>query len=78
MMAQGVREGVFGFFIALLVFVHTGSEMKLGNFSLLTSAAALISFMLAGRWLRPEYRPKALLIGAVMLVLIIFPFFLEG
>ncbi|MGG1599951.1 MFS transporter [Paenibacillus naphthalenovorans] len=75
LMAQGVREGVFGFFIALLVFVHTGSEMKLGNFSLLTSAAALISFMLAGRWLRPEYRPKALLIGAVMLVLIIFPFF---
>lgn len=75
LMAQGIREGVFVFMIALLVYVHTGSEMKLGNFSLLTSAAALISFMIAGRLLRPEYRPKAILIGAVMLVLIILPFF---
>ncbi|MBP1156815.1 MULTISPECIES: MFS transporter [unclassified Paenibacillus] len=75
LMAQGIREGVFVFMITLLVYVHTGSEMKLGNFSLLTSAAALISFMIAGRLLRPEYRPKAILIGAVMLVLIILPFF---
>lgn len=75
LMAQGTREGVFGFVIALLVYVHTGSEMKLGNFSLLTSAAALISFLAAGRLLRPQYRPKAILIGSVMMVLIIVPFF---
>ncbi|AEI45324.1 MFS transporter [Paenibacillus mucilaginosus] len=75
LMAQGAREGVFGFMIALLVFVHTGSEMSLGNFSLVTSAVALLSFLVAGRLLKPGSRRKAMLIGAAMLVLIILPFF---
>ncbi|WP_407945752.1 MFS transporter [Paenibacillus puerhi] len=75
LMAQGVREGVFGFMIGLLVYVHTGSEMKLGNFALISSAVALVCFMLAGRFLKPRYRPKAMLIGVVMLVAIILPFF---
>ncbi|CAG7633382.1 MFS transporter [Paenibacillus allorhizosphaerae] len=75
LMAQGFREGVFGFMIGLLVYVHTGSEMSLGNFALITSAVALISFMVAGRLLKPRYRRAAMLVGAVMLVLIILPFF---
>ncbi|WP_426455160.1 MFS transporter [Paenibacillus sp. S-38] len=75
LMAQGAREGVFGFMIALLVFVHTGSEMSLGNFSLVTSAVSLLSFLAAGRLLKPGSRRTAMLIGAVMLVLIILPFF---
>ncbi|MEK8127029.1 MFS transporter [Paenibacillus filicis] len=73
--AQGVREGVFGFMIGLLVYVHTGNEMKLGNFALISSAVALVSFMLAGKYLKPEYRGKAMLLGVVMLVAIILPFF---
>lgn len=75
LIAQGMREGVFGFMIALLVFVHTGNEMKLGNFSLITSAVALVSFMITGRLLKPGYRKGAMLIGAVMMVLVILPFF---
>ncbi len=75
LMAQGVREGVFGFMIGLLVYVHTGSEMSLGNFSLVTSAVALLSFLVAGRLLKPWFRGKAMLLGAVMLVLVILPFF---
>ncbi|CAG7613995.1 hypothetical protein PAESOLCIP111_01666 [Paenibacillus solanacearum] len=75
LMAQGFREGVFGFMIGLLVYVHTGSEMSLGNFALITSAVALLSFMVAGRLLKPRYRKVAMLIGVVMLVLIILPFF---
>ncbi|SDC00370.1 MFS transporter, YQGE family, putative transporter [Paenibacillus sp. UNCCL117] len=75
LMAQGMREGVFGFMIGLLVYVHTGNEMKLGNFALISSAVALVCFMLAGRLLKPQYRRKAMLIGVVMLVAIILPFF---
>ncbi|GAA4837329.1 MFS transporter [Paenibacillus vulneris] len=75
LVAQGAREGVFGFMIGLLVYVHTGNEMKLGNFALITSAVSLVSFMITGRLLKPKYRKKAMLIGAVMIVLVILPFF---
>ncbi|MDF2960098.1 MAG: transporter [Paenibacillus sp.] len=75
LVAQGVREGVFGFMIALLVYVHTGNEMQLGNFSLVTSAVALISFMLVGRLLKRKHRKAAMLLGAVMIVLVVVPFF---
>ncbi|MFE5318619.1 MFS transporter [Paenibacillus sp. NPDC056579] len=75
LVAQGVREGVFGFMIGLLVFVHTGNEMKLGNFSLITSAVSLVSFMIAGRLLKPKYRRGAMLIGAIAMVAVILPFF---
>ncbi|MDQ1910216.1 MFS transporter [Paenibacillus sp. GD4] len=75
LVAQGVREGVFGFMIALLVYVHTGSEMSLGNFSLITSAVALISFMIIGRVLKPQHRKVAMLIGSAAMVIVILPFF---
>lgn len=75
LMAQGVREGVFGFMIALLVYVQTGNESKLGSFSLITSAVSLLSFMITGRLLKPRHRKAAMLIGACALVLMIVPFF---
>jgi YQGE family putative transporter len=73
--AQGVREGVFGFMIALLVYVHTGNEMKLGTFSLVTSSVGLFSFMFTGHFLKRKHRKQAMFWGALMIVLIIFPFF---
>jgi YQGE family putative transporter len=73
--AQGVREGVFGFMIALLVYVNTGSELVLGKFALITSGLALISFMVTGRLLKHEHRGTAMGIGALMIVLVIVPFF---
>jgi YQGE family putative transporter len=75
LVAQGMREGVFGFMIALLVYVHTDSEMMLGNFSLATSGVALISFLVAGRLLKYRHRRIAMGIGALMMVLVILPFF---
>lgn len=61
--------------IALLVYVHTGAEMSLGNFSLITSAVALISFMIIGRVLKPQDRKVAMLIGSAAMVIVILPFF---
>ncbi|MDF2924240.1 MAG: transporter [Paenibacillaceae bacterium] len=75
MMAQGVREGVFGFLIALLVYISTGNEMKLGNFSLVTSAVAFISFYGVGRLLKPKLRKWGMLAGVAGMILVIVPFF---
>lgn len=73
--AQGAREGVFLFVIGLLVYIATNDEQKLGNFSLITSGVALVSFWLIGKWLRPQYRSTTMLIGTVIMTLIILPLF---
>ncbi|MFD2613701.1 MFS transporter [Paenibacillus gansuensis] len=73
--AQGVREGVFGFIIGLLVYIATKKEMQLGNFTLITSAVAFVSFLAVGKWLRVRHRYAAMLIGAVMISAVILPFF---
>lgn len=75
MIAQGAREGVFGFLIGLLVYIATGNEMRLGNYALITSAVGLLSFTVAGRLLKPKYRKWAMLCGVVFMVLVILPFF---
>jgi YQGE family putative transporter len=75
LIAQGIREGVFGFLIALLVYSSTGSEMMLGNFSLITSGISLISFMVAGRMLKHKNRAAAMGWGALMMALVIIPMF---
>ncbi|WP_248930184.1 MFS transporter [Paenibacillus hamazuiensis] len=75
LVAQGMREGVFGFMIALMVYIATGTEMKIGNFSLITSAVALFSFMIVGRLLKPSHRKWAMFAGAFVMVAVIVPFF---
>lgn len=75
MLAQGVREGVFAFMIALLVYVSTGNEMQLGNFSLATSAVGLVSYYLVGKLLKPACRNRGMLVGVLMMIGVIFPFF---
>lgn len=71
--AQGFREGLFGFIIGLLVYIATKNELHVGNYSLITSAVALISFYLAGKYLRPKNRNLSMLIGAFAITLVILP-----
>ncbi|QOS77823.1 MFS transporter [Paenibacillus sp. JNUCC31] len=71
--AQGAREGVFAFLIALLVYVATEQEYKLGQFSLITSAVALVSYWAAGKWFQPQYRSKGMFIGALLLFVVLIP-----
>ncbi|ANE49121.1 MFS transporter [Paenibacillus swuensis] len=73
--AQGIREGVFGFIIGLLVYIATKKELQLGNFTLITSAVAFVSFLLLGRWLKRRYRGPAMLLGTVMMSAVILPLF---
>lgn len=75
LVAQGLREGVFGFMIGLMVYIYTASEAGLGNFVLITSSVAFVSYWAAGKWLKPRYRRAAMLVGAVVIVAVILPFF---
>jgi YQGE family putative transporter len=72
----GLREGVFMFLIGLLVFLATGSEMRLGEFLLLQGALSFVAFYLAGRWSN-KFRSRLFTIGvigmSVAAVLFLFP-----
>jgi len=73
--AQGLRESVFGVMVGLLVYIQTGSELKLGNFALITSTVAFISFYAAGKWLKPAWRRGGMLIGTIAMTAVILPLF---
>jgi YQGE family putative transporter len=73
--AQGLRESVFGVMIGLLVYIQTGSEMQLGNFALITSLVAFVSFYAVGRWLKPRWRKAGMLVGTLAMTAVIVPFF---
>lgn len=75
LVAQGLREGMFAFIIGLLVYISTQSEMQLGNFSLITSAVGLFSFLVAGKVLKPHRRRSGMFVGAIMITVVITVFF---
>lgn len=75
LMIQGVRESVFGMMIGLLVYIQTGSEMLLGNYTLIASAVSFVSFFAVGRWLKPAWRSWGMLAGAVVMTSVILLFF---
>lgn len=73
--AQGVREGVFAFIIGVLIYVATKAEAKVGNYWLITSAVGIASYWLFGRLMNKRNRSVAMLIGVVLMVAAILPFF---
>lgn len=73
--AQGLRESVFGVMIGLLVYIQTGSELKLGNYVLITSAVAFVSFFAAGKWLKPRWRRTGMLFGSILITAVILALF---
>lgn len=72
---QGIRDSVFMFLVGLTVYVATHTEQKVGNYALITSAVALVSFWLTGRFLKMNRRSGAMLIGVIMLSAVITPLF---
>ncbi len=72
---QGLREGVFGFVIGLLVYIATKSEMTLGNYWLITSAVGLGSYYIVGKWLKPHYRKWGMFCGALVMSAVVSLFF---
>ncbi|MBO8171171.1 MAG: MFS transporter [Bacillaceae bacterium] len=74
---QGAREGLITFFLGLLIYIVTTSEMVLGAYTFAISLFGLISFYYVGKWMSKEKREKALLIGALMMTLTVLPLFLK-
>lgn len=74
-MTQGVRDGVFMFLVGLTVYMATRNEQKLGNYALITSFVALVSFWLIGRTMRTNRRSGAMLAGVLLLSAVIVPLF---
>lgn len=64
-MVYGLREGVFIFLIGLLMYVTTGSEMRLGEFLFLQGFLSFVSYFAVSRWTTPKRRPTVMGIGAV-------------
>jgi YQGE family putative transporter len=75
LVAQGTREGVFGFLIGLMVYIATRNELQLGNFALITSAVSLVAFYAAGKLIKPGRRSIPMLLGALAMTFIILLFF---
>jgi YQGE family putative transporter len=75
LVAQGFREGVFGFMIGIMVYITTASEARLGSFVLITSSVSLVSFWATGKFMKPRYRNRSMLIGAWVMTIVILPFF---
>jgi YQGE family putative transporter len=75
MVAQGAREGVFAFLIGLFVYNATQNEMKLGTYNLITSGVALVTYFFIGKFLKPEWRKRSMMIGTIMLSIVILPLF---
>ena len=70
--AQGFREGTFMFVISIFVFIQTGSELALGNYTLLHSVIASAGYFLAARRIKPSMRMKSILAGGILLYISVF------
>jgi YQGE family putative transporter len=75
LVGQGLREGVFGFMIGLLIYIVTQSELQLGNYALVTSALSGLAYYLAGKWMKPTRRAQLMLVGVIAIVIVILPLF---
>lgn len=69
---QGLREGTFVFVIVVWVYIATNSELAIGTYGLVASAVSFVTYYLVGRFIKPYFRKKAILIGGIGLYLAIF------
>ncbi|WNF37757.1 MFS transporter [Bacillaceae bacterium IKA-2] len=69
---QGLREGTFVFVIVVWVYITTNSELAIGTYGLVASAVSFVTYYLVGRFIKPDFRKKAIMIGGIILYLAIF------
>ncbi len=67
--AQGMREGLFIFIIAIWVYVESNSEFALGIFNLLFSFSSFISYFFISKLIKQSNRKIMILIGGLLLYL---------
>ncbi|MCT1903905.1 MFS transporter [Oceanobacillus sojae] len=69
---QGLREGIYGFYITIWIFLVTNSELVLGVFNLFLSGLSIVFYFVALKWIKPYLRKKAILFGGILLFASIF------
>jgi len=69
---QGLREGTFVFVIVVWVYITTNSELAIGTYGLVASAVSFVTYYLVGRFIKPQFRKKAILLGGIVLYGAIF------
>ncbi|OIJ16105.1 hypothetical protein BKP35_03745 [Anaerobacillus arseniciselenatis] len=69
---QGLREGTFVFVIVVWVYIATNSELAIGTYGLVASAVSFVTYYIVGRFIKPHFRKKAILLGGIGLYLAIF------
>ena len=62
----GLREGLFAFYIGLLVYLVTGTEEGLGEYGLWTGFLSLIAFYVAGRTAHGERQGRIMMQGSAV------------
>lgn len=71
---EGMREGVFVFFAAILVFMATGSEWALGKFTAWTALLSTLSFYAVGKWMRVNWYNESMMISSILSTAVISVF----
>ncbi|RSK27857.1 MFS transporter [Bacillus sp. HMF5848] len=69
---QGLREGTFIFMITVIVFITTNSELALGKFGLVNSSTAFVTYFLAAKLIKKDFRKTSILIGGILLYAAIY------
>nr|WP_317958480.1 MFS transporter [Oceanobacillus kimchii] len=69
---QGLREGIFGFYITIWVFLVTNSELALGTFNMFLSGLSIVFYLIAAKYIKPHLRKKSILVGGLLLFASIF------
>lgn len=64
---QGIRDGVFGFVIAIWIFITTNSEFSLGMFHFILNAFSFLFYLIVIKIVRVHNRNKAILLGSFIL-----------
>ncbi|MFC4769347.1 hypothetical protein [Effusibacillus consociatus] len=63
---QGIREGVFVFFAAIMIMIATGSEWGLGKYTSINALLSSLSFFAVGKLLRWHRYNESMLIGSFL------------
>ena len=60
------------FVVSIFVFIQTGSELALGNFSMVNSILSFIAYYFAARYIKQKMRKKSILVGGIILYVGVF------
>lgn len=71
-MVWGLRDVVIGFLIVILIYQTTGSELSVGELSLLAAVISSLASLIQQKMIKPKHRIHSMYIGAAFMLLAVF------